>query len=45
MITLVDKMSRPLVHAVMVKEQLALALNRVGQSERAEQILKDLLEP
>jgi len=44
MIALVGKMSRPLAETVMVQEQLALALNRAGQSERAEQVLKDLLE-
>jgi tetratricopeptide (TPR) repeat protein len=44
MITLVDRMSRPLAETVMVQEQLALALNRDGQGERAEQVLKDLLD-
>ena len=44
MIALVGKMSRPLAETVMVQGQLALALNRAGQSERAEQVLKDLLE-
>src|SRR5439155_9726105 len=33
-----------LAATVMVKEQLALALNRAGQGERAEQVLTELLE-
>jgi hypothetical protein len=36
-------MAPPLAATVMVQEQLALALNRDGQSEQAEQVLKDLL--
>ena len=44
MISLVDKMSKPLSETVMVQEQLALALNRNGQSESAEKILLDLIE-
>lgn len=43
MIALVDKMSRPLAQTVMVQEQLALALNRDGQGEKAEQVLNDVL--
>jgi tetratricopeptide (TPR) repeat protein len=44
MIDLVKKMPRPLAQTVMVQEQLALALNRAGQGEEAEKVLKDLLE-
>ncbi len=44
MISLVDKMSHPLAAAVLVQEQLALALNRAGQGEKAEKILKDLID-
>lgn len=44
MIALVDKMSPPLAATVLVQEQLALALNRSGQGERAEKVLKDLLD-
>lgn len=44
MIALVDKMSHPLAAAVLVQEQLALALNRAGQGEKAEKILKDLID-
>ncbi|MDQ3814496.1 MAG: DUF4071 domain-containing protein, partial [Armatimonadota bacterium] len=44
MVALVDKMSRPLAETVMVQEQLALALNRAGEGERAEQVLLDLLK-
>ena len=44
MVDLVKKMPRPLAATVMVQEQLALALNRLGRSEEAEQTLKELLE-
>ncbi|MHB9074688.1 MAG: TRAFs-binding domain-containing protein [Desulfobaccales bacterium] len=44
MINLVKKMSRPLAATVIVQEQLALALNRAGLGEEAEQVLLDLLE-
>lgn len=44
MIALVDKMARPLAATVLVREQLALALNREGQGEKAEKILKDLID-
>lgn len=44
MVDLVKKMSRPLAATVMVQEQLAFALNRLGRSEEAEQTLKELLE-
>jgi tetratricopeptide (TPR) repeat protein len=44
MISLVEKMPKPLATTVMVKEQMALALNRLGQGERAEQILLDLIQ-
>lgn len=44
MVALVDKMSPPLAATVLVQEQLALALNRSGQGERAEKVLKDLLD-
>jgi hypothetical protein len=44
MIRLVDKMPKPLAATVMVREQLALALNRAGRGEEAEIVLKDLLE-
>jgi hypothetical protein len=43
MIALVDKMSPPLAGTVMVQEQLAFALNRDRQGERAERVLLDLL--
>jgi tetratricopeptide (TPR) repeat protein len=42
MIDLVKKMPRPLAATTMVQEQLALALNRAGQSEEAEKVLKDV---
>jgi tetratricopeptide (TPR) repeat protein len=44
MVELVQKMPRPLALTVMVQEQLALALNRLGQREEAEQVLNRLLE-
>jgi tetratricopeptide (TPR) repeat protein len=44
MIALVDEMSTPLGSAAMVREQLALALNRAGEGDRAERELLDLLE-
>lgn len=43
MIALVDKMAAPLAATIMVQEQLALALNRVGEGERAERVLEALL--
>jgi tetratricopeptide (TPR) repeat protein len=44
MIELVKKMSPPLAATVLIQEQLALALNRAGQGEEAEQVLLALLE-
>lgn len=44
MIDLAGRMSKPLSETVMVQEQLALALNRAGQSERAEKVLLDLIQ-
>jgi hypothetical protein len=44
MIALVGKMSPPLAATVMVQEQLALALNRIGKGEEAEKVLKALIE-
>jgi len=44
MIALVDKMSRPLASTALIQEQLALALNRAGQGEKAERVLKKLIE-
>jgi hypothetical protein len=43
MISLVDKMPKPLAATVMVQEQLAFALNRAGQGEEAENVLLALL--
>jgi tetratricopeptide (TPR) repeat protein len=43
MIRLAERMPRPLADTVMVQEQLALALNRAGRGEKAEQVLLDLL--
>lgn len=44
MVELVDKMPKPLATTVMVREQLALALNRDGQGDKAEKVLCDLIE-
>jgi tetratricopeptide (TPR) repeat protein len=44
MIALVEKMPAPLAGTVMVQEQLALALNRQGDDERAERVLLALLQ-
>jgi hypothetical protein len=44
MIRLAERMPRPLADTVMVREQLALALNRAGRGEDAERVLLDLLE-
>jgi len=44
MIRLADAMPKPLAATVMVREQLALALNRAGRGEEAETVLQDLLE-
>jgi hypothetical protein len=43
MIELVGKMPPPLAQSVLVQEQLALALNRAGDGDAAEKVLKDLL--
>lgn len=43
MIDLVKKMPRPLAETVMVREQLAMALNRAGRGEEAEEILLKLI--
>ncbi len=44
MVDLVKKMPRPLADTVMVQEQLALALNRLGKGEEAERVLTTLLD-
>ena len=43
MIDLVKKMSPPLAATVMVQEQLALALNRLGKGDEAERVLLELI--
>ena len=44
MIDLVAEMSPPLAATVMVQEQLGLALNRNGDREKAEKVLKNLIQ-
>lgn len=43
LIALAGKMPGPLASTLMVREQLALALNRDGQSDAAEEVLLDLI--
>ncbi|MEM7025168.1 MAG: TRAFs-binding domain-containing protein [Pseudomonadota bacterium] len=43
MIALAEQMAPPLAATVMVQEQLALALNRDGQGEKAERVLNELI--
>jgi hypothetical protein len=43
MIALVERMSPPLAATVMVREQLALALNRAGRADEAERVLTTLI--
>jgi tetratricopeptide (TPR) repeat protein len=44
MVALVDKMSEPLAATALVREQLALALNRAGDGAKAERVLTELIE-
>lgn len=44
MIELAEQMAEPLARSVMVREQYALALNRAGEGEKAEQVLLSLIE-
>jgi tetratricopeptide (TPR) repeat protein len=44
MVDLVPRMTRPLGETVLVQEQCALALNRAGRSEEAEEMLLALIE-
>jgi hypothetical protein len=44
MIRLAERMPRPLAETVMVREQLGFALNRLGRSEEAEEVLLGVLE-
>jgi tetratricopeptide (TPR) repeat protein len=43
MVSLAGRIPRPLARIPMVREQLALALNRLGRGEEAERILLDLI--
>lgn len=43
MVALYERMSPPLAQTVMVREQLAFALNRLGRSEDAEKVLTGLI--
>src|SRR5208283_4783549 len=44
MVDLCERMSRTMQNTRLVQEQLAFALNRLGRSEDAEQILKQTIE-
>jgi tetratricopeptide (TPR) repeat protein len=44
MVSLVEKMAPPLAETVLVREQLALALNRLSRREAAESVLTKLIE-
>jgi tetratricopeptide (TPR) repeat protein len=44
MVALVTKMAPPLAATVMVREQLGLALNRLGRRDEAERVLNQLIE-
>lgn len=43
MIALVERMPKPLAQTIMVREQLAFALNRAGEDVRAEKVLLEVL--
>jgi len=44
MVNLIRKFSEPLAQTVMVREQLGLALNRLGRRDEAERVLLNLIE-
>ena len=44
MVRLVDAMPQPISQTVLVQEQYAFALNRLGESQRAQEILEALIE-
>jgi tetratricopeptide (TPR) repeat protein len=43
MVSLAERMPRPLAKTPMVREQLGLALNRLGRRAEAERVLRDLI--
>jgi tetratricopeptide (TPR) repeat protein len=43
MVSLVDKMPRTIRESVMVREQLGLALNRLGRADEADSVLQKLM--
>jgi tetratricopeptide (TPR) repeat protein len=44
MVRFIQRLSGPLAQTVMVREQLGLALNRLGRRNEAEQVLQDLIK-
>lgn len=43
MISLVEKMPKPLQHSIMVQEQLGFALNRIGKRNEAIKVLEEII--
>ena len=44
MVALAARMPKPIAATVMIQEQLALALNRDGQSEKAEEVIRAVID-
>lgn len=44
MVRIFDKIDAPLQNTILIREQFAFALNRAGNSEKAEEVLLDLIE-
>ena len=44
MVSLVEQMSEPVKNTVLIREQYAFALNRAGQANEAEHVLKELID-
>lgn len=44
MISLVDKMPKPLQHSIMIQEQLGFALNRSGKKDDAIKVLEEIIK-
>ncbi|MBF0107745.1 MAG: DUF4071 domain-containing protein [Magnetococcales bacterium] len=44
MVELVERMPGPVANAVLVREQLGLALNRLGRRDEAERVLRQVIE-
>ena len=44
MISLVEKMPKPLQHSIMIQEQLGFALNRIGKKDEAIKVLEEIIK-